>query len=96
LTVFDAAHRRVGSGIAEVAVPDHIELAAHAYLIMGLDDEALVDEARVLEAASDLPRPLLQRRARLHGNSVLAVNAPTGMTPSRGPRSCSRTASGCR
>jgi len=49
LTVFDDRHHHVGSGVADVLMPDHIELSAHAYLIMGMDDQAPVDEARVLE-----------------------------------------------
>src|SRR5262245_3663294 len=78
LDVFDSRHHHQGSGLAEVAAPDHVELDAHPYLIMGLDDQAPVNEARVLEGgtATYLVR-YFNNGQELHGNSVLAVNTPT-------------------
>jgi uncharacterized protein (TIGR03382 family) len=81
LAVFDAGHHHQGSGHAEVLAPDHIELDAHAYLIMGMDDQAPVDEARILEAGQGtyLVR-YFNGSQELHGNGVLAVNAPAAIT----------------
>jgi hypothetical protein len=81
LSVFDDRHHHQGSGVADVLMPDHIELSAHAYLIMGMDDQAPVDEARVLEGgeATYLVR-YFNGSTELHGNQVLSVNAPQAIT----------------
>lgn len=81
LRLLDRSGDEVGHGVAEVLVPDRVELAAHGSLILGRDDEAAVVEARVVEGgkATYLVRYLRGDR-ELHGNGVLTVEAPAGVT----------------
>jgi MYXO-CTERM domain-containing protein len=82
LTLLDASGDEVGSATAEVVVPDRVELAAHGSLILGRDDEAPVNEARVMVGgqATYLVR-YFRGGTQLYGNGVLTVNAPAGVTP---------------
>jgi MYXO-CTERM domain-containing protein len=81
LTLRDPRGHAVGYGVAEVRLPDAIELDSHGSLILGRDDEARVTEARVLAggAATYLVR-YFQGGRELHGNGVLSVDAPAGVT----------------
>jgi hypothetical protein len=81
LTVHSASGAEVGHGIAEVLAPDRIVLAAHGYLIMGLDDQADVAEARLLEngTATYLVRYFRDGR-ELRGNGVLSASGGDGLT----------------
>jgi hypothetical protein len=81
LTLRDPRGHAVGHGVAEVRLPDAIELDAHGSLILGRDDEARVTEARVLAggAATYLVR-YFQGGRELHGNGVLSADVPAGMT----------------
>jgi MYXO-CTERM domain-containing protein len=82
LRLMDASGDEVGHGVVEVVVPDRIELAAHGSLILGRDDEAVVREARVLEAGTATYLVRYFRGGReLHGNGVLRVEAPEGVVP---------------
>jgi MYXO-CTERM domain-containing protein len=66
--------------VAEVRVPDAVELDAHGSLILGRDDEAKVTEARVLAGGEATYLVRYFRGGReLHGNGVLSVAAPTGV-----------------
>lgn len=70
----------VGRGVAEVHVPDAVELDAHGSLILGRDDEAKVSEARVLAGGEATYLVRYFRGGReLHGNGVLSVTAPAGV-----------------
>jgi MYXO-CTERM domain-containing protein len=82
LRLLDSRGREVGSGLAEVVVPDRVEIAAHGSLILGREDEAPVTEARVVAQgeATFLVRYVRGNR-ELHGNGVLSVAAPAGVTP---------------
>jgi MYXO-CTERM domain-containing protein len=81
LRLMDPSGDEVGHGVAEVVVPDRVELLAHGSLILGRDDEAVVREARLLEGgeATYLVRYFRGGR-QLHGNGVLGVEAPEGVT----------------
>ncbi len=81
LRLLDDRGYEVGRGVAEVLMPDQIELAAHGSLILGRDDEAVVDEVRVVAEgeATYLVRYFRDGR-ELHGNGVLQVDAPAGVT----------------
>jgi hypothetical protein len=81
LVVHDADGKEVGHGHTEVAAPDRIELDAHAYLIMAMDDQAPVDEVRIVQGgtATYLVRYFNGDR-ELHGFGVLGVNAPPAIT----------------
>lgn len=81
LTLRDPHGHAVGHGVAEVRLPDAIELDAHGSLILGRDDEARVTEARVLTggAATYLVR-YFQAGRELHGNGVLSADVPAGVT----------------
>lgn len=81
LRLLDDRGREVGRGVAEVRVPDRVELAAHGSLILGRDDEAVVSEARVVEGgeATYLVRYFRDGR-ELHGNGVLTADVPAGVT----------------
>jgi MYXO-CTERM domain-containing protein len=82
LALLDASGEEVGHGVAEVVVPDRVELDAHGSLILGRDDEAPVSEARVLAAGRATYMVRYFRGSReLHGNGVLRVVAPEGVTP---------------
>ena len=76
LSVLDQHGKEVGSSMVESATPDHVELDAHAYLIIGQDDLAPVDEVRILEngTATYLVRYFNAGR-ELTGNGVLTVNS---------------------
>lgn len=82
LTLLDASGDEVGSATAEVVTPDRVELAAHGSLILGRDDEAPVNEARVISGgkATYLVRYFRAGR-QLYGNGVLTVTTPAGVTP---------------
>lgn len=72
IAVIDDKGERVGHGIAEVALPDRVELDAHGYLIVGQDSRAPVDEARI--AAGDTATYMVkyfQGDRELYGNGVL-------------------------
>jgi hypothetical protein len=81
LRLLDDRGHEVGHGVAEVLVPDRIELDAHGSLILGRDDEAAVGEARMVEdgEATYLVRYFRDDR-ELHGNGVLSVDALPGVT----------------
>lgn len=81
LRLLDDRGHEVGRGVAEVLVPDQVELDAHGSLILGRDDEAAVAEARVVEngEATYLVRYFRGGR-ELHGNGVLTAVAPVGVT----------------
>ena len=81
LDVLDGDGARVGGGTAEVLVPDQAELLAHGYLIIGRQPEASVAELRILEGgqATFLVGYLREGR-ELHGNGVLSIDAPEGLT----------------
>jgi MYXO-CTERM domain-containing protein len=81
LRLLDDRGHEVGRGVAEVLVPDRVELDAHGSLILGRDDEAPVAEARVVEngEATYLVRYFRGGR-ELHGNGVLTAVAPAGVT----------------
>lgn len=81
LTLLDPHGHAVGASAVEVAVPDAIELDAHGSLILGREDEAPVHEVRVLAGgeATYLVR-YFGRRRELHGNGVLSVETPSGVT----------------
>lgn len=81
LTLRDPRGHEVGHGVAEVRVPDTIELDAHGSLILGREDEARVGEVRMLAGgeATYLVRYFRDGR-ELHGNGVLAAVAPPGVT----------------
>jgi hypothetical protein len=82
LTLVDPHGHVVGRGVAEVLVPDAIELDAHGSLILGRDDEAKVSEARMLAGGEATYLVRYFRGGReLHGNGVLTVTAPAGVTP---------------
>lgn len=76
IAVIDDKGERVGHGIAEVALPDRVELDAHGYLIVGQDDRAPVAEARI--AAGDTATYMVkyfQGDRELYGNGVLTATA---------------------
>ena len=80
LVVLDAHGGVVGKGKAKVALPDRVELDAHAYLIVGRDSEAPVHEARVLEGgeATYLVK-YFAGDEELHGNGVLTTGNVDGV-----------------
>ncbi|HEU4734435.1 MAG TPA: MYXO-CTERM sorting domain-containing protein [Kofleriaceae bacterium] len=80
LRLLDDRGHEVGGGVAEVRVPDRVELAAHGSLILGRDDEAAVSEARVVEGgeATYLVRYFRDGR-ELHGNGVLTADVAEGL-----------------
>lgn len=73
--------RTVGRGRAEVLAPDRVELDAHAYLILGRDDEAPVDELRIVEGGTATYLVRYFRGGReLHGHGVLSIEPPAGIS----------------
>ncbi len=81
LTVRDAGGHVVGHGDAEVLIPDRIQLEAHGLLILGRDDEAMVDDARIVENGTATYLVRYFREAReLRGNGVLTVAPTAGLT----------------
>jgi uncharacterized protein (TIGR03382 family) len=81
LVVYDGDGDVVGRGHAEVLEPDRIELEAHGYLIMNRDDEAAVDDPRIITNGTATYLVRYFRGAReLHGNGVLSVEAPLEVT----------------
>ena len=81
LTLRDRRGNAVGRGVAEVRVPDAVELDAHGSLILDRDDEAPVREARVLAGGEATYLVRYSRGGReLHGNGVLSMETPAGVT----------------
>jgi hypothetical protein len=81
LRLLDDHGHEVGRGVAEVLVPDRVELDAHGSLILGRDDEAPVAEARVVESGEATYLVRYFRGGReLHGNGVLTAQPPAGLT----------------
>lgn len=80
LTVRDADGDVVGRTEIEVYVPDRVVLEAHGYLIQGRDDEAEIDDVRMLAdgAATYLVRYFRGDR-ELHGNGVLSAITPADL-----------------
>jgi len=76
LSVVDAGGKELGARVVEAATPDRVELDAHAYLIIGENDLAPVDEVRILEngTATYLVRYFNAGR-ELTGNGILSVNS---------------------
>jgi hypothetical protein len=81
LRLLDSKGHEVGRGFAEVLAPDQIGLYAHGSLILGRDDEAKVNELRVVTGglATYLVRYFRGGR-ELHGNGVLTLDAPAGLS----------------
>jgi len=81
LTVRDRDGDVVGHGLAEVLVPDRVELEAHGYLILGDDDEAPVADPTMITngTATYLVRYFRGER-ELHGNGVLSADVTGGLT----------------
>lgn len=81
LTVRDEDGDVVGHGLAEVLVPDRVELEAHGYLIIGDDAGARVGDPTMIEdgTATFLVRYFHGDR-ELHGNGVLSATAAPGLT----------------
>ena len=82
LRLLNSRGHEVGRGVAEVVVPDRVEIDAHGSLILGREDEAPVAEVRVVAEgeATYLVRYFRGNR-ELHGNGVLSVVAPAAVTP---------------
>ena len=81
LTVIDDSGHVIGSADADVLQPDHIELDAHGYLIMGMDDQAPVDELRVLDGGTaTYVVNYFKGSTELHGNKVLTIDPVPGVT----------------
>jgi uncharacterized protein (TIGR03382 family) len=80
LTVRDEHGDVVGGTEIEVYVPDRVVLEAHGYLIQGRDDEAEIDDVRMLAdgAATYLVRYFRGDR-ELHGNGVLSAITPADL-----------------
>jgi hypothetical protein len=80
LRLLDDRGREIGHALAEVRLPDRVELEAHGSLILGRDDEAQVAEARVVAGgeATYLAR-YFRGEQELHGNGVLTVESPAGV-----------------
>src|ERR1044071_290439 len=80
LTLRDPHGNAVGRAVAEVLVPDAVELDSHGSLILGRDDEAPVHEVRVLVGGEATYLVKYFRGGReLHGNGVLAAVPPAGV-----------------
>jgi len=80
LTVFDDQGSVIGSADADVLQPDHIELDAHGYLIMGMDDQAPVDDLRVLDGGTaTYVVNYFKGTTELHGNKVLTIDDVPGV-----------------
>jgi uncharacterized protein (TIGR03382 family) len=81
LTVIDDHGQVIGSADADVLQPDHVGLDAHGYLIMGMDDQASVDEVRVLDGGSaTFVVNYFKGNTELHGNRVLTIDPTPGLT----------------
>ncbi|MDX2093179.1 MAG: hypothetical protein SFX73_35375 [Kofleriaceae bacterium] len=81
LTIRDASGDVRGRTEVEVLQPDEIVLEAHGYLIMDRDDEAPIEEARIVENGTATYHVRYFRGGReLHGNGVLSVATPVGIT----------------
>jgi uncharacterized protein (TIGR03382 family) len=77
LHVLDGTGAGVGGSTIDVAVPDAIELDAHAYLIMDMPERAPVAEARI--ATGDTATYLVKYMRggkQLYGNGALSVSNP--------------------
>ncbi len=79
IIVYNGEHERARARV-EVAVPDRVELDAHAWMIIGQGEKAPASEARLVEGgtATYLVRYFLGGR-ELFGNGALAVVAPEGV-----------------
>jgi hypothetical protein len=81
ITVRDTDGDVRGRTEVEVLQPDRIVLEAHGYLIMDRDDEAPIDEARIIENGTATYHVRYFRGNReLHGNGVLSAIVPAGIT----------------
>lgn len=81
LRLLDDRGHEVGHGVAEVVLPDRIELDAHGSLILQRDDEAPVSEARVVAQGEATYLVRYYRNGRLlHGNGVLTADTPPEVT----------------
>jgi hypothetical protein len=81
LTLRDPHGEAVGRAVAEVLVPDAVELDSHGSLILGREDEAPVHEVRVLAGGEATYLVRYFRGGReLHGNGVLSAVPPAGTT----------------
>jgi uncharacterized protein (TIGR03382 family) len=81
IVIRDSGGGVVGSGEAEVLAPDQIVLESHAYLIMDRDDEAPVDDLRIISGGTATYHVRYFRGGReLHGNGVLSVDSASGVT----------------
>jgi hypothetical protein len=80
IVVYDGDHERARA-LVEVGVPDRVDLDAHAWMIIGRNDQARVDEARIVEGgtATYLVRYFAGER-ELHGNGALAFEAADNVT----------------
>lgn len=81
LIVDDAHANQVGAGAAEVYAPDRAVLEAHGYLIIDREQQARVDDLRILAGgtATYLVR-YFRGDMELHGNSVLSVDPVSGVS----------------
>jgi uncharacterized protein (TIGR03382 family) len=80
LTVTDDHGSVIGSAGADVLQPDHVQLDAHGYLIMGMDDQASVDELRVLDGGTaTYVVNYFKGGTELHGNKVLTIDPTPGL-----------------
>jgi len=80
LTIHDEHGDERGRAVVEVLAPDRVQVEHHAYLIMRRDDEARVDDARIVEGGTStyLVRYFRDNR-ELHGNGVLTATSPDGI-----------------
>lgn len=80
LVVLDDKANVVGRGHALVALPDRVSLDAHGYLIVGRNEEAPVEEARILEGGEATYLVTYHKGdTELHGNGVLTVGTVDGL-----------------
>ena len=80
LRVFDDHGDLVGDAEATVLQPDRVRLDAHGYLIMGLDNEAPVEDLRVLQGGTaTYVVNYFRGDQELHGNGVLSIDPTPGL-----------------
>lgn len=83
LTVRDEDGDRVGTGTAEVLVPDRVVLEAHGYLLIDRAAQAPVTDVRILAGGTATYHVRYFRGGReLHGNGVLSAEVPPQLTAS--------------
>jgi hypothetical protein len=81
IRVFDDHGDYVGGGEADVRQPDNVRLDAHGYLIMDMDDQASVDEVRVVEGGTaTFVVNYFQGTTALHGNGTLSADGTLGIS----------------